>query len=108
MFSRLLQSLIAFLLVGPAFAEPGFNRDILPILSDACFNCHGPDSATREAGLRLDREKDAQAPRKGTPAIVPGDPEARELVRRIPSDDPDEVMPPPDTRRQLRATELNE
>ena len=40
-------------------AEPlSFNRDIRPILADACFPCHGPDPASRKAGLRFDREED--------------------------------------------------
>lgn len=103
---RLIFVIFPVLLVAPVWsAEVTFNRDVLPILSDACFACHGPDSATREAGLRLDREDDAKAHRDGDPVIVPGDPEASSLLARIAHEDPDEVMPPPDARRQLTARE---
>ena len=88
-----------------ASGEISFNRDVLPILSDACFACHGPDSETREAKLRLDQEENAKAPRDGFPAIVPGDPGESELIVRILHSDPDEIMPPPDSRHQLTAAE---
>jgi hypothetical protein len=79
-----------------------FNRDIRPILSDRCFKCHGPDSQTREAGLRLDRAEAAVAELdSGEQAIVPSDLEQSELVRRIRSTDPDLQMPPPDSGKQL-------
>ncbi|MGO9463672.1 MAG: c-type cytochrome domain-containing protein, partial [Isosphaeraceae bacterium] len=79
-------------------AAPGisveFNRDIRPILSDHCYQCHGPDSARRKAGLRLDQEASAKAARDGRHAIVAGDLAASELYRRITSSDDDERMPP--------------
>jgi len=76
-----------------------FNRDIRPILSDNCFGCHGPDSANRQAGLRLDVRDAAIAElESGTRAIVPGEVEAGELVARIVSDDADLVMPPPEAK----------
>ncbi|MEM1227086.1 MAG: PSD1 and planctomycete cytochrome C domain-containing protein [Planctomycetota bacterium] len=74
-----------------------FNRDIRGILSDACFLCHGPDDSTREAGLRLDVREEALA----TGAIIPGNASASELIRRITSDDPDLVMPPPHTGKPI-------
>lgn len=86
-------------------AKVTFNRDVLPILSNNCFACHGPDSATREAGLRLDREENAKKMSKGIAAIVAGDPEASEMIQRIQNDDPDDLMPPPDSRRQLTERE---
>jgi len=80
-------------------AEPAtisFDRDIRPLLSDSCFACHGPDSANRQAGLRLDRRDSATAALdSGATAIVAGDPAASALVARITSTDPDLVMPPP-------------
>jgi len=84
-----------------ASEEIRFNRDVLPILSDTCFTCHGPDSNTREADLRFDHELSAKADRDGFPAIVPSKPQASEMIRRILSDDEYEVMPPSDFRRRL-------
>ena len=80
---------------------PAYNRDIRPILAANCFRCHGADSAAREAELRLDQREPAVA----SEAIVPGDPDASELIRRVLSDDPDEVMPPPETKLELTAAE---
>ena len=81
-----------------------YNRDVRPILSENCFPCHGPDSAARKAGLRLDRFEEAIAPRKDSePAIVPGKVEGSELVRRITASNPDDVMPPAKTRKTLTA-----
>jgi hypothetical protein len=86
----------------PAPARPGFNRDIRPILSDACFHCHGPDQNTREAGLRLDVRDDAtSATESGAVAIVPGHPEKSEVVRRILSTDEDDRMPPDRSHKSL-------
>ena len=78
-----------------------FNRDIRPILSEYCFRCHGPSSAGREADLRLDVREAAL----GTGVIQPGDPDASELVRRILAADPDELMPPPSTKKSLSAAQ---
>lgn len=79
-----------------------FNRDVLPILADQCFACHGFDSAKREAGLRLDSLSGSSATlESGTRAIVPGDLNASELWKRINSNDPDQVMPPPATGHHL-------
>jgi len=76
-----------------------FNRDIRPILSENCFACHGPDSANRQAGLRLDIAEQAVAElESGSRAIVPEDTTASELIARVVSDDPDIVMPPPDAK----------
>ena len=81
---------------------PRFNREIRPILSDKCFFCHGPDSAKRKSGLRLD-VRDA-AIKAG--AIVPGRPEESELWKRITTKDGDDLMPPPDSHKGLKATEI--
>lgn len=79
-----------------------YNRDIRPILADNCFSCHGPDSASRKAGLRLDKFTEAVAARpKSSPAIVPGKPGQSELVRRITAGDPDDIMPPTKTLKIL-------
>ena len=80
--------------------EVSFSRDIRPVLSDNCFFCHGPDK--QEAGLRLDVAAVAHA----SGAVVPRDPAASQLIRRISSDDPDVRMPPPEAHRQLTADEI--
>ncbi len=85
---------------GSKAVEPApirYGRDIRPILSDRCFLCHGPDRDHQKAGLRLDIREEAIAPREDGAAIVPGDPEASEIWRRINSHDPDEVMPTPES-----------
>ncbi len=103
MNSTLLGSLSFFLTVTVLAAQPDespraakieFNRDIRPILSDACFHCHGPDKNERKAGLRLDlREEAVKESKSGEFPIVPGHPEKSDLVRRILTDDADERMP---------------
>jgi len=74
-----------------------YNRDVRPILLDTCFACHGPDSAARKAELRLDQREAAIE----ASAIAPGKPDESEMIRRILSDDPDEMMPPPSTKKSL-------
>jgi len=83
-----------------------FAQQIQPILADKCFTCHGPDAAERQAGLRLDIAVNAKRQlESGSVAIVPGSPTDSELVRRILSTDPDEVMPPPDAKDPLTRQE---
>jgi hypothetical protein len=95
--------LLVVLCNSPARAadKPEYNKHIRPILSDKCFQCHGPDSAKREGDLRLDIREDAVKAK----AIVPGDPKASELIARIHEKDPEEVMPPPESPRQLTNTD---
>ncbi|MCA8975054.1 MAG: PSD1 domain-containing protein [Planctomycetes bacterium] len=98
---------VAFLLAAPAAAqELSFARDVLPILSDRCFPCHGPDARARKANLRLDQPAQAFAERDGRRAIVPGDAAASAMIARITSRDPDEVMPPPESKRALSGAEI--
>ncbi len=81
-----------------------FNRDIRPILSDNCFACHGYDAKTRKAGLRLDTAEGALAPNKhGKVPIKPGELAASELWLRLNSTDSEDVMPPPESHKQLTA-----
>ncbi|MCA9007420.1 MAG: hypothetical protein KDA70_19265, partial [Planctomycetaceae bacterium] len=77
-----------------------FSHDILPILSDRCFHCHGPDPTHREADLRLDLLEAATENRDGTFAIAPGKPELSEVLARITTSDSDLVMPPADSHRK--------
>ena len=84
-----------------------FRKQIQPLLSEHCSQCHGGDDATREGGLRLDGRDAAVAGGASTkPAIVPGKATESELVRRILSKDPDEVMPPPSFQKPLSPTQI--
>lgn len=84
-----------------------FNRDVRPILSEYCLNCHGFDDKTRKGGLRLDQREDAlRGGKSGTPAILPGKSAESELVQRLLTHDPDEVMPPPKMDRQLSPAQV--
>jgi len=78
-----------------------FSRDIRPILSDACFRCHGPDDEHREADLRLDLESAAKADRDGRAAVVAGNPGRSEIIARLESKNPDELMPPPSSNKTI-------
>ena len=89
------------------FAEIEFNRDVRPILSKYCFHCHGPDSHSREANLRLDTREGAIADNDGVKAIDPGNLETSELIARIMTNDPDDVMPPPSTKKKLSPKEID-
>ena len=73
----------------PAF----FSREVLPILSENCFSCHGPDEANRKSDLRLDSRDGALQ------ALVVGEPESSELIARVISNDDDALMPPPSSHK---------
>jgi mono/diheme cytochrome c family protein len=86
-----------------------FNRDIRQLLSNNCFRCHGPDEKERKGGsdgLRLDTAAGATTDLGGHAAIVPGKPEASELIKRITSTDPDLVMPPGQGAKKLTPREV--
>ena len=84
-----------------------FNEHIQPILSENCYACHGPDSGSRKAGLRLDRADFAFAPHeKMGPAIVRGKPDESPLVQRIESNKEKEMMPPPEAHKTLKPEEI--
>ena len=88
-------------------AEPiNFSRQIRPILSENCIACHGPDEKGRKGKLRLDDEQDAKRDRKGDFVILPGKPEQSELIKRIESTDPDDVMPPPKQHKTIPPAQL--
>ncbi|HVW37972.1 MAG TPA: DUF1549 domain-containing protein, partial [Pirellulales bacterium] len=97
--------IVAAVLLAPkssAAADDGrvlFNRDIRPILTDNCLQCHGPDKNHREGDLRLDMREEALT----REAIKPGKPEESELLARIFSSDPEMLMPPAKSNKSLSA-----
>ncbi|QDV39080.1 DUF1553 domain-containing protein [Tautonia plasticadhaerens] len=112
------RSIPALLILALAAIRPGdarsgedrvdFRSQIRPILSDACFHCHGPDAGHREAGLRLDVPEGAFGETaSGALPVVPGEPDESELVWRITADDEFSVMPPPDSGRSLTREQID-
>ena len=83
-----------------------YNKDVLPILADKCFSCHGSDQVKRKADLRLDDKNSAYAMRDGVQAVSPGSLKDSEMIQRIFSDDQSEVMPPSD-QVELSSVEKN-
>lgn len=107
-------SLVVLCFVGPGWSANAadtslesinFNRDIRPVLSKNCFFCHGPDEGHREADLRLDHAQGATRDLDGYQAVVPGDAVASELIKRIFTNDSDDLMPPPESGKHLSAME---
>ncbi len=94
---------VSLLLCLPTQAGPAvsFDRDIRPILSDNCFQCHGPDAATRKGGLRLDTKEGAFAIIDDMAVVLPGKPEESALIKRIATTDPAEQMPPPEAKKNF-------
>ena len=81
-----------------------FTFHVKPIISDRCFKCHGPDKNAIEGGLSLNTAEDAYkalGEKKDHFAIVPGDTEKSQLVYRIHSEDPNVLMPPPESNLEL-------
>ncbi len=76
-----------------------FNRDIRPILSANCFQCHGPDDKHREAEMRLDDEE-------GVSAAFSGNLAESEAWQRIISEEPDTRMPPVDSHLELKPAQI--
>lgn len=84
-------------------AAPGpvdFSRDVLPILSDHCFQCHGPDKNARKAGLRLDEQAGAMS------VLQPGNAAESELIQRLTAPQPSKLMPPPKSNRKLSPQQI--
>ena len=84
-----------------------FSRDVRPILSNNCFQCHGPDEKVRKAGLRLDTEAGALADLGGHAALVPGKPDESEIVRRVSGTGPGRLMPPRKSGKKLTPHEVD-
>lgn len=88
--------------------EIDFNRDIRPILSNKCYNCHGPDAENQKSDFQIHTFEKATLDLGGLRGIVPGELKDSEVHRRIhlPSDD-DDLMPPSDSNRSLTSNEKN-
>ena len=84
-----------------------FQRQVRPILSDNCFQCHGPDQATRMAGLRLDTNEGAFSKRDNGTTIVPGDPRASLVYQRVTHDNEVLRMPPAHSRKELTVEQID-
>ncbi len=85
-----------------------FNRDIRPIFSENCYTCHGPDTNKRKAELRLDQKESAFGKAEsGEVPITPGQPEKSEVIRRITTEDKDDVMPPPKEHKKLKPAQVD-
>lgn len=98
---------------GGAEGPVSFARDIRPILSNNCFMCHGPDEAERKGGpegsggLRLDTEAGSRLDLGGgRRSVEPGKPELSDLVARVTTDDPDDLMPPVKSGKKLTPAEV--
>ena len=80
-----------------------FNRDIRPILSESCYQCHGPDRNKLKADLRLDTRDGLFRSADGSTIVVPGKPDDSELLLRIVAEDDETRMPPPKAGKRLTA-----
>src|SRR6266567_3486040 len=107
--AQYLPFVAAFLVAGAAIATAQtveFSRDIRPLLSDRCFLCHGPDEANRKVNLRLDTEAGAKQSQGKTTPIVPGDPAASEVIRRISAENSSRMPPAYSGLKALSAREI--
>lgn len=91
-----------------------FNVQIRPILSDHCFQCHGPDGNHRKADLRLDTKEGlfglitSSTPEKSSThaPVTPGSLKESLIWERILSNDPEEQMPPPEANKALTPSQI--
>ena len=107
-----LAAFVALLLTAPALAAPplarvDFQTEVRPLLSDACFQCHGPDPATRLADLRLDLKGGAFAERENGKPVVPGDAEASLIYQRITHRYAARRMPPEYSHKKLEPEQID-
>lgn len=105
--------LVLFAPAGARSAEPAgvskidFTRDIRPVLSNACFACHGPDAKERKGKLRLDTpEGTFGAASSGSHAVVPGKLDESELYQRLIAEDPEDRMPPARSGKSITASDI--
>ena len=103
-------AITAWLALGEAHgASPGevrFGVEVRPLLSHHCVQCHGPDEAHREAKLRLDTEDGLFGSSDDERIVVPGQPDASLLYQKITAHDPDDRMPPPESKKVMSADEI--
>ena len=97
---------LSFSTSGIIFGKVDFTRDVRPILSETCFQCHGPDKNKRKAKLRLDVPEGPLVDLGGHQAIVPGKPNESELIARITTEDEDDHMPPKKSGKKLSADQV--
>jgi Protein of unknown function (DUF1553)/Protein of unknown function (DUF1549)/Planctomycete cytochrome C len=102
----ILAFLLTFSPIAHAAAKVDFNRDVQPILSDYCFNCHGPDKANRKGDLRLDVEKEAKMKHDDVTPIIPRHSADSEIIKRIITTESDDVMPPMKSKKKLTAQQI--
>ena len=103
----LVLCLAAFTVSAGAQDKLNYARDIQPILSENCFACHGFDEKARKAKLRLDTPEGARAKHKSQAAIVPGQPDQSEALKRILTTDPDDRMPPEESGKKLTPKQID-
>ncbi|MBD3676269.1 MAG: DUF1553 domain-containing protein [Planctomycetaceae bacterium] len=113
--AMMIRSILALCVIGLCFSSPAigeetpklsYARDVRPILSTNCFQCHGPDDKTREADLRLDEPESAFSSEDRSAAIIPGKPGESELVARITSEDEFLQMPPADSKKSITPEQI--
>jgi len=105
--NRIRLTLLLLVCASLAAAEGvDFQRDVRPVLSDACFQCHGPDRETRLAGMRLDTQEGAFAARPNGTPIVPGDPQASLVYQRLTAEEPARRMPPEYAHKEVSAEQV--
>ncbi len=109
--SRVSSSLFVFAalvaLPLPGSAKVDYQADVRPLLSDKCFQCHGPDAATRTADLRLDRREGLFGHRPNGTPVIPGDPESSLVFQRITHSQAALRMPPEYSHKSLEPTDID-
>ena len=94
-------------LASPGFAKIDYQSDVRPLLSDKCFQCHGPDEATRTADLRLDRQEGLFGHRPNGTPVVPGDPDSSLVFQRITHANATLRMPPEYSHKSLEPADID-
>ncbi len=104
-FTLLSLTLALFSAFAWASGSVDFDRDVRSILSENCFQCHGPDEAQREGGFRLDTQDGIRTALDDGSVVVPGNPDQSLLISRIYSTDPNHQMPPPEAKKKFGDTQ---